>query len=115
MMRLDLSFMTFSARSVMNVNRKRDQAKVKLKTLRMMAASGVVRPAHVEIRYLPRPRVTTPPLPKKERPAKPTVATSSPPKSPSLLTMAFTLPVTEFIRHLRHRRSMIRPIPKLTS
>ena len=110
MIRMDLSLMTSSTRSVTNSSRKRDQAKMKLKALRMMAASGVVRPAHVEIRYLPRPRATMPPLRKTERPAKPAVATSSPPMSPSLLTLAFTLPVTEFIRHLWRRQSDLKQI-----
>lgn len=88
----------------MSISRKREQAKVKLRALHMMAASGVVRPAHVEIRYAPRPRMITPSVEKKERPAKSATTRPSSPISPSLLSLAFTLPVTDFIRHLRRRR-----------
>ena len=87
----------------MSISRKRKQAKLKLKALHMMAASGVLRPAHVEIRYLPRPRVTTPRLAKRECRAQPTDMTSPPPTPPSLFMLAFTLPVMDFIRHLRNR------------
>ncbi|HSE58158.1 MAG TPA: hypothetical protein VLA99_05600 [Nitrospiraceae bacterium] len=92
----------------MSISRKREQAKVKLRALHMMAASGVVRPAHVEIRYPPRRRATTPSVEKKERPAESATTRPSTPISPSLLSLAFTLPVTDFIRHLRQRRDVRR-------
>ena len=91
-------------RSTTHINRKREQAKMKLRALHMMAASGVVRPAHVEVRYTPRPSAITPPVKKMERQAKSATTRPASPIAPSLLTLAFTLPVMDFIRHLRHRR-----------
>lgn len=87
----------------MPISRNREQSKVKLRALQMMAVSGVLRPAHVEVRYAPRARAARLPADKDAHSDK---STSMPPprRVSSLLILAYTLPVMDFIRHLRQCR-----------
>ncbi|MGE3152293.1 MAG: hypothetical protein AB7N95_06710 [Nitrospiraceae bacterium] len=87
----------------MPISRNREQSKMKLRALQMMAVSGVLRPAHVEVRYAPRSSAMRLPVEKDAHSDKST-SVPSPRRISSLLTLAYTLPVMDFIRHLRECR-----------